>query len=91
MVLIPHGQTERKKETAGTPKTCLYQVFLIISMKKNDVVHQKHHQEYIYIIHSALENISPYFVWYGNTPKIHELRTFGCVLFTWCMYIPARQ
>ena len=27
-------------------------------------------------LHSALDNISHQFVWYGKKPSIHELRTF---------------
>ena len=30
-----------------------------------------------YKIHSALDNTSPQFSWYGQNPSIHELRTFG--------------
>ena len=30
------------------------------------------------IINSVLDDISPYFVWYGKKPIIRELRTFGC-------------
>ena len=32
-------------------------------------------------IHSALDNISPHFVWYGKNPSIHELKTFRCDIY----------
>ena len=32
-------------------------------------------------IHSALDNISTHFAWYGKNPSIHELRTFGCDIY----------
>ena len=32
-------------------------------------------------MHSALENISSHFAWYGKKPSIHELRTFGCDIY----------
>ena len=32
-------------------------------------------------IHSAIDNISPQFSWYGKNPRIHELRTFGCDIY----------
>ena len=34
------------------------------------------------IINSALENISPHFSWNGKKPIIHELRTFGCDIYS---------
>ena len=33
---------------------------------------------YICKLHSALENTSFQFAWYGKKPIIHELITFGC-------------
>ena len=33
------------------------------------------------IIHSALENISPHFAWYGKKPSINEIRIFGCDIY----------
>ena len=32
-------------------------------------------------MHSALDNISTHFSWYGKKPKIHELRAFGCDIY----------
>ena len=32
-------------------------------------------------IHSALDNKSPQFSWYGKKPGIHRLRTFGCDIY----------
>ena len=32
-------------------------------------------------LHSALDNSSPHFVWYGQNPSIRELRTFGCDIY----------
>ena len=32
-------------------------------------------------INSALVNNSPHFAWYGQKPRIHELRTFGCDIY----------
>ena len=32
-------------------------------------------------IHSALDNISPHFAWYGKNPSIHELITFQCDIY----------
>ena len=36
---------------------------------------------HIFIIHSALYNISHHFAWYGKNNSIHELRTFGCDIY----------
>ena len=32
-------------------------------------------------LHSALENNSPPFAWYGQKPSFHELRNFGCDIY----------
>ena len=32
-------------------------------------------------MHSALDNTAPHFVWYGQKPSIHELRTFVCDIY----------
>ena len=33
-------------------------------------------------LHSKLGNASPHFSWYDKRPKIHELREFGCDIYT---------
>ena len=58
-------------------------------MLRADLLDSNHHKEWCYAeetpeevhrcrIHSALENISSHFAWYGKKLIIHELRTFGC-------------
>ena len=32
-------------------------------------------------IHNDIDNISPYFAWYGKKPSIYELRKFGCDIY----------
>ena len=34
-----------------------------------------------YKIHSALDNNSPHFIWFGKHPRVHELRAFGCDIY----------
>ena len=36
---------------------------------------------YIFKIHSALDNASPHFAWYGKNPIIHKLREFLCDIY----------
>ena len=33
-------------------------------------------------IHSGLDNTSPHFEWYSKINSIHELRTFGCYIYS---------
>ena len=37
---------------------------------------------YIFKINSALENELPLFAWHGKFNIIHELRSFGCDIYT---------
>ena len=36
---------------------------------------------HIFKLHSALDNTSPNFKWYGQNPVILKLRTFGCDIY----------